>query len=112
MNGPDPAAREASVPELVARTSSRRTHPGCRDRSVALSIWYRVVQYLTATLAAVYVGVVWAAGWLTGWLVDETGPWPHLAAGITAAVAFGPLRARVGGWLDRRFFRDRRQIPW
>jgi DNA-binding NtrC family response regulator len=62
----------------------------------------------TTAAAAVYVGVVLAAGWLTGWLVGDAGPWPHLVAGIAAAVAFGPARTRTSAWLDRRFFRDRR----
>ena len=65
--------------------------------------------YALATSAAVtiYVAVVLATGWFTGQLVGETQPWPHLAAGLVAVVLFGPIRSRVGGWLDRRFFRDR-----
>jgi transcriptional regulator with GAF, ATPase, and Fis domain len=65
--------------------------------------------YAVATSAAVtiYVAVVLATGWITGRLVGETQPWPHLAAGLVAVVLFGPIRARAGRWLDRRFFRDR-----
>jgi len=65
--------------------------------------------YAAATGGAVlvYLGVVLAAGWLTGRLVGDAGPWPHLVAGLSAATLFGPIRSRVGGWLDRRFFRDR-----
>ena len=66
--------------------------------------------YAAATGAAivVYLAVVLATGWLTGRLVGDAGPWPHLAAGLAAAALFGPIRGRVGGWLDRRFFRDRK----
>jgi DNA-binding NtrC family response regulator len=68
------------------------------------------VGYAAATGAAVvvYIAVILAAGWITGRLVGDAGPWPHLAAGLSAAALFGPIRSRVGGWLDRRFFRDRR----
>jgi 1-acyl-sn-glycerol-3-phosphate acyltransferase len=55
VNGPDPAAHEASGPDAVARPNTRRTEPASRDRSVALLIWYRFVQYLLATLAAATV---------------------------------------------------------
>jgi DNA-binding NtrC family response regulator len=66
--------------------------------------------YAAATGAAVvvYISVILATGWITGRLVGDAGPWPHLAAGLSAAALFGPIRTRVGGWLDRRFFRDRR----
>jgi 1-acyl-sn-glycerol-3-phosphate acyltransferase len=40
------------VSEVPARPSSRRDPPAVRDRSVPLWIWYRFIQYLTATLAA------------------------------------------------------------
>jgi DNA-binding NtrC family response regulator len=67
------------------------------------------VGYVATTTAAVavYVGVVLVAGWLTGSLVGDTGPLPHLVAGICAAVVFGPIRSATTRWLDRRFFRDR-----
>ncbi len=65
--------------------------------------------YAAATGAAVvvYLLVILGAGWVTGRLVGDAGPWPHLAAGLSAAALFGPIRTRVGGWLDQRFFRDR-----
>jgi DNA-binding NtrC family response regulator len=65
--------------------------------------------YAATTTAAVsvYVGIVLAAGWLTGSLVGDTGPWPHLIAGVCAAIVFGPIRSGTTRWLDRRFFRDR-----
>jgi transcriptional regulator with GAF, ATPase, and Fis domain len=68
------------------------------------------VGYVMTTSAAilVYVGVVLGAGWITGQLVDETGPLPHLVAGVAAAIVFGPIRGATTRWLDRRFFRDRR----
>jgi transcriptional regulator with GAF, ATPase, and Fis domain len=62
----------------------------------------------TGAAGAVYVGVVLAAGWITGRLVGDAGPWPHLGAALAAVATFGPLRARLSGWIDRRFFRDRR----
>ena len=74
------------------------------DALIESSLGYTIT---TGAAAVVYICVVLAAGWITGWLVGDAGPWPHLAAGLTAAIIFGPLRARVGAWLDRRFFRDR-----
>ncbi len=75
------------------------------DALIKSSLGYAVA---TGAAALVYVGVVLAAGWLTELAVGDAGPWAHLAAGIVAALAFGPLRARVTRWIDRRFFRDRR----
>ncbi|HEX7699290.1 MAG TPA: sigma 54-interacting transcriptional regulator [Kofleriaceae bacterium] len=74
------------------------------DALIESSLGYTIT---TGAAAVVYICVVLAAGWVTGWLVGDAGPWPHLVAGVTAAIIFGPLRARVGAWLDRRFFRDR-----
>jgi transcriptional regulator with GAF, ATPase, and Fis domain len=74
------------------------------DALIKSSLGYTIT---TGAAVGVYIGVVLAAGWLTGELVGETGPWPHLVAGLVAAGLFGPIRARVGGWVDRRFFRDR-----
>jgi transcriptional regulator with GAF, ATPase, and Fis domain len=74
------------------------------DALIKSSLGYALT---TGAAAMVYLAVVLAAGWLTGELVGDAGPWPHLVAGVTAATMFGPLRARVGAWLDRRFFRDR-----
>ena len=66
-----------------------------------------LIGHAFATSAAVvaFVGVVLAAGWGTAQIAP--GPWGYLVAGVAAAAAFGPLRARVTGWIDRRFFRDR-----
>jgi len=66
-----------------------------------------LIGHAFATSAAVvaFVGVVLAAGWGTAQIAS--GPWGYLVAGVAAAAAFGPLRARVTGWIDRRFFRDR-----
>ncbi|MBV8756478.1 MAG: sigma 54-interacting transcriptional regulator [Deltaproteobacteria bacterium] len=66
-----------------------------------------LIGYAFATSAAVcaFVFVVLAAGWGTEQIAP--GPWGYLVAGVAAAAAFGPLRARVMGWIDRRFFRDR-----
>jgi transcriptional regulator with GAF, ATPase, and Fis domain len=74
------------------------------DALIRSSLGYAVT---TGAAALIYLAVVLAAGLLTGRLVGETGPWPHLVAGLSAAAVFGPLRARVTGWVDRRFFRDR-----
>jgi len=74
------------------------------DALIESSLGYTIT---TGAAVVVYLCVVLAAGWITGWLVGDAGPWPHLVAGVTAAITFGPLRARVGAWLDRRFFRDR-----
>lgn len=66
-----------------------------------------LIGYAFATSAAVcaFVVVVLAAGWGTEQVAP--GPWGYLVAGVAAATAFGPLRARVTRWIDRRFFRDR-----
>ncbi len=55
--------------------------------------------YAVATGASltILVAVVLATGWLTGQIVG----------GLVAVVLFGPIRASVNRWLDRRFFRDR-----
>ena len=74
------------------------------DALIESSLGYTIT---TGAAAVIYLGVVLAAGQLTSWLVGDAGPWPYLVAGLVAAATFGPLRARVGGWLDRRFFRDR-----
>ncbi len=74
------------------------------DALIESSLGYTIT---TGAVAGIYICVVLAAGWVTGWIVGDAGPWPHLVAGVTAAIIFGPLRARVGAWLDRRFFRDR-----
>ncbi len=74
------------------------------DALIKSSLGYAVT---TGAAVIVYLGVVLAAGWTTGALVGDAGPWPHLVAGLCAAALFGPIRGRVGGWVDRRFFRDR-----
>jgi len=74
------------------------------DALIKSSLGYAVT---TTAAILVYVGVVLAAGWITGALVGETGPLPHLVAGLAAAIVFGPIRAATTRWLDRRFFRDR-----
>jgi transcriptional regulator with GAF, ATPase, and Fis domain len=74
------------------------------DALIESSLGYTIT---TGAAVVVYIGVVLAAGELTEWLVGDAGVWPHVVAAIAAAATFGPLRARVGGWLDRRFFRDR-----
>jgi transcriptional regulator with GAF, ATPase, and Fis domain len=75
------------------------------DALIQSSLGYTIT---TGAAILLYIGVVLAAGWLTELLVGDVGLLPHLVAGLTAAATFGPLRARVGTWLDRRFFRDRR----
>ena len=62
----------------------------------------------TGAAAIVYIGVILAISWITGRLVGDAGPWPHLAAGLSAVVVFGPIRTRITAYLDQRFFRDRR----
>ena len=74
------------------------------DALIKTSLGYAMT---TGAAAVIYLGVVLAAGWITGQLVGDAGPWPHLVAGLAAAALFGPIRGRVGGWVDRRFFRDR-----
>lgn len=74
------------------------------DALIKSSLGYAVT---TGAAVIVYLGVVLAAAWITGRLLGETGPWPHLVAGVSAAAVFGPIRSRVTLWVDRRFFRDR-----
>jgi transcriptional regulator with GAF, ATPase, and Fis domain len=75
------------------------------DALIKSSLGYAVT---TGAAGLVYLGVVLGAGWITGALVGDTGPLPHLVAGLSAAIVFGPIRARATAWLERRFFRDRR----
>jgi DNA-binding NtrC family response regulator len=75
------------------------------DALIKSSVGYAVT---AGAAVLVYLGVVLAAGWITGALVGETGPLPHLVAGVAAAIVFGPIRGATTSWLDRRFFRDRR----
>ncbi|NVB78625.1 MAG: sigma 54-interacting transcriptional regulator [Kofleriaceae bacterium] len=75
------------------------------DALIRSSLGYAVT---TGAAILVYLGVVLAAGWLTGTLVGDTGPLPHLVAGVAAAIVFGPIKSASTAWLDRRFFRDRR----
>ena len=52
MNGPAPATPTTPVSGATAATRWSSARTASRDRSVARMIWYRLVQYLIATLAA------------------------------------------------------------
>ncbi|HJZ84280.1 MAG TPA: sigma 54-interacting transcriptional regulator [Polyangia bacterium] len=69
----------------------------------------RSVAYAIASgcAAGIYFLMVLAVGLLADWLFGRARLWPPLVAGVAAAMLFGPIRARVTHWLDRRFFRDR-----
>jgi hypothetical protein len=70
------------------------------DRLINRTLVYAA---LTALLAAAYLGIVVALQTL----IPGTGDSDLTIAGSTLAVAalFGPLRARVQGFIDRRFYR-------
>lgn len=72
------------------------------DRLINRTLVYAA---LTALLAAAYLGIVVALQTL----IPGTGDSDLTIAGSTLAVAalFGPLRARVQGFIDRRFYRRR-----
>jgi len=73
------------------------------DRTIIRSVGYAAA---TTAAAGVYVVVVLGVGVVVERLAGAE-LWSHVAAGLAAAMVFGPLRSRVGGWLDRRFQRDR-----
>jgi hypothetical protein len=73
------------------------------DRTIVRSVGYAGA---TTAAAGVYVVVVLAVG-LVVERVAGAELVSHVAAGLAAAMVFGPLRTRVSGWLDRRFKRDR-----
>jgi transcriptional regulator with GAF, ATPase, and Fis domain len=73
------------------------------DRTIVRSVGYASA---TTAAAAVYIVVVLAVG-LAVEQVAGAELVSHVAAGLAAAMVFGPLRTRVSGWLDRRFQRDR-----
>jgi transcriptional regulator with GAF, ATPase, and Fis domain len=64
------------------------------DALISSSAGYAVA---TGASLAILAAVVLATGWFTGQIVG----------GLVAVVLFGPIRASVNRWLDRRFFRDR-----
>ncbi|MCC7535225.1 MAG: sigma 54-interacting transcriptional regulator [Deltaproteobacteria bacterium] len=74
------------------------------DRVIHRSLVYGIA---TSTAVAVYVIVALLVSVVAETLVGPHGLLAHLLAALAAAVVFGPIRTRVQGWLDRRFFRDR-----
>ena len=73
------------------------------------AIIHRSVAYGMASggAVAVYLTVVLGVGLFAERVTGAGGLLPHVLAALTAAAMFGPLRDRVGLWIDRRFFRDR-----
>jgi transcriptional regulator with GAF, ATPase, and Fis domain len=73
------------------------------DRTLLRSVGYAGA---TTMAAAIYLVVVLVVGYVVDRLAGAELV-SHVAAGLVAAAVFGPLRARVTGWLDRRFGRAR-----
>jgi transcriptional regulator with GAF, ATPase, and Fis domain len=73
------------------------------------AIIHRSVAYGMASGGAVvaYLAVVLGVGLVAERYAGGDSLVPHVFAALTAAALFGPLRDRVGQWIDRRFFRDR-----
>lgn len=71
------------------------------DRIVSRTVGYAIVM---AILVMVYVV---GAVWLPSRLVGEQPPVFVAGATLAAAALFDPLRRRVLGWVDRRFYRSR-----
>ena len=73
------------------------------DRTLLRSIGYAGA---TTMAAAIYLVVVLVVGYVVDQLAGAELV-SHAAAALVAAAMFGPLRARVTAWLDRRFGRGR-----
>lgn len=62
---------------------------------------------VTGLLALLYLGVVGGFGDLLSRLIGVESQWVAIASTLLVAVAFVPVRNRVQGFMDRRFFRRR-----
>jgi sigma-B regulation protein RsbU (phosphoserine phosphatase) len=92
--------------------------------AIPLSFGYAVVRYrlmnieivvkrsliygfITATVAAIYLGIVFGIGSLLGDVVGQNNPVLIIAGIVIIAIVFDPLKQRIQNFVDRRFYRER-----
>jgi sigma-B regulation protein RsbU (phosphoserine phosphatase) len=92
--------------------------------AIPLSFGYSIVRYrlmdieivvkrsliygiITASVAAIYLGIVFGIGNLLRNVVGENNPVLMVAAIIIIALVFDPLKQRVQHFVDRQFYRER-----
>ncbi len=73
----------------------------------------RTVVYggVTGLLGFMYLGLVGGVGALVSRSTGATSQWVAIVSTLAVAVAFVPVRNRVQGFVDRRFFRRRQDYP-
>jgi sigma-B regulation protein RsbU (phosphoserine phosphatase) len=92
--------------------------------AIPLSFGYAVVRYrlmdieivvkrsliyaiITATVAGIYLGIVFGIGNLLRDVIGQNNPVLIIAGIVFIAIVFDPLKQRIQNFVDRRFYRDR-----